>query len=382
MKKMGKNGSITLLLILRALYAMNWYNVSPLLFKITSTYGVSPSYSGLVLSAFLIGTGFFQIPSGLVATKIGSRNTALTGMVIMSVAATLSIISINFTELLVTRFFVGLGSAFFFSSGIAVLNDIDSTNVSRNIAAFNTAFSIGGGFGVVGFAYFSGMARWQTLIGVSGLVTLVVTMIGFIFIVNHPPPAIIGNFRAKVKERMTSRPLLLLSMSLAGYWGLNFTLEEYLQPFATNIGFNSHVAGIIGSLSLFAGLLGMVLYGVFSKRKSPIILPSLGIFISSVVAVLFFKIPVYLFATSIIAGTCSVIIFSLEYTYVVRIEKEKEYVALGISIMNAMQIATGSLITLVFGLLFSLSISFSWIALALIAILLIPLGIPVWKIKD
>ncbi len=379
MKKLGISGSITLLLILRALYSMNWYNVSPMLFRITSTYNVSASLSGLVLSAFLIGTGAFQIPSGLIASKIGSRNTALVGMIIMSISTILTLLSFNFTEFLLTRLFVGIGSAFFFSSGIAVLNDIDSKNVSRNIGAFNTAFSIGGGFGVVGFAFLVSYINWAILLEIGGLVTLIFTLLAFLFITDMSPRGAKKDFRKNIMKRLTSKPLILLSLSMAGYWGLNFTLEEYLQPFAVKLGFSTGIAGAIGSLSLFAGLIGMFLFVYFSRRKLSVVLPSLAIFISIIIAFQFFAIPPYLFATSLIAGSVSVIIFSLEYSYVVTFEEEKQYVAFGISIMNAIQIATGSVITLVFGLLFSLTDTFSWIVLAIISVAFVPLGIPIWK---
>ena len=378
--KLSGRNSIILLLGLRALYSMNWYNVSPMLFNITTTYGVSSSLSGLILSAFLIGTGLFQIPSGLVASKIGSKNTALTGMAIMSIAATTSLVSPDFTIFLVTRFVVGLGSAFFFSSGIAVLNDIDERNVSRNIAAFNTAFSIGGGFGVVGFAYFLQFTSWQNLLAAGGIITLVLTIVSFVLIPDMSAKSDKKKeFGRNVYRRLTSRPLLLLSMSLAGYWGLNFTFEEYLQPFAEKLGFSGPVSGFIGSLSLFAGILGMLLFAYFSSKKASVVLPSLVIFISAILALQFFGLSYYLFLTAILGGSISVIIFSLEYSYVVKLETEKQFVALGISIMNALQIATGSAITFLFGYLFSVNADLSWIILGIIALVFLPMGFSVMK---
>lgn len=383
LKRLSGRNSIILLLVLRALYSMNWYNVSPMLFDITSTYHVNASLSGLILSAFLMGTGLFQIPSGLVASRIGSKNTALTGMAIMSIAATTSLISNNFTVFLVTRFIVGLGSAFFFSSGIAVLNDIDEKNVSRNIAAFNTAFAVGGGFGVVGFAYFLQFAPWQLLLAIGGFVTLILTILAFILITDLTVKRTTrGDFGKKIYKRITSKPLILLSMSLAGYWGLNFTFEEYLQPYATNLGFSGTVSGFIGSLSLFAGLLGMLLFAFFATKKASIVLPGLVVFISAVIAFQFFGLPYYLFLTAILGGSISVIIFSLEYAYVVKIESEKQFVALGISIVNALQIATGSTITFLFGYLFAINPEESWIWLGIIALLFLPLGASVWKVKN
>ncbi|MGP6238806.1 MFS transporter [Cuniculiplasma sp. SKW4] len=375
MKKLGMGGSLVLMLILRALYSMNWYNVSPLLFRITDFYGVSGSLTGLILSSFLIGTAIFQVPSGIVAARIGSRNTALTGMVIMSVSVILSIFSPDFLVFLISRFFVGLGSAFFFSSGIGVLNDLDRTNYSRNIAAFNTAFSVGGGVGVISYSVGVIYVNWQLLLLWGGIVTLVFTILAFIFIPSSPLADYRSDLIKNVKGRLTSKPLIFLSLSLAGYWGLNYTFEEYEKPFAGILNFSSSTAGLIGSLTLFAGILGLIIFKKISLRKPSLILPVLLLVVSMSIAFQASGIALYLFYTSIMGGTLSVILFSLEYSYVVKLEMEQRFVPLGISIMNAIQIAVGSVITFIFGYIFASNHYISWIILGGISLIFYVFGI-------
>ena len=60
MKSFGVRGSIAIMLILRTLYAMNWYNVSPILFNILNAYGTPFYLSGLILSAFLLIHAFHK----------------------------------------------------------------------------------------------------------------------------------------------------------------------------------------------------------------------------------------------------------------------------------------------------------------------------------
>lgn len=375
MKRLGVGGSLALMLILRALYSMNWYNVSPLLFRITDFYNVTGSFSGIILSAFLIGTAIFQVPSGILAARIGSRNTALSGMLIMSVSVILSIFSPDFLLFLFSRFFVGLGSAFFFSSGIGVLNDLDNSNSSRNIASFNTAFSVGGGAGVISYSIGVLYVPWQVLLFLGGIVTLIFTVVAFFFLPSSPAQSEKRDFMKNVKGRLTSKPLILLSLSLAGYWGLNFTFEEYEKPFAGVLNFLPSTAGIIGSLTLFAGILGLLIFKRLSFRKPSLILPLLLLVVSASIAFQVSGIPDYLFYTSIMGGALSVILFSLEYSYVVKLELEQRFVPLGISIMNAIQIAVGSGITFVFGYFFSSNPYLSWVMLGVISLLFYPLGL-------
>jgi hypothetical protein len=47
--------------------------------------------------------------------------------------------------------------------------------------------------------------------------------------------------------------------------------------------------------------------------------------------------------------------------------------------MNALQIATGSVITFLFGYLFSVNADLSWIILGIIALIFLPLGVSVMK---
>ena len=70
----------------------------------------------------------------------------------------------------------------------------------------------------------------------------------------------------------------------------------------------------------------------------------------------------------------SIILFSLEYFYVIRIEKEEEYVPLGISIMNGIQIAAGAIIASVFGYVYSINQFVSWLFLAAISMVMLPIG--------
>ncbi|MGP6293389.1 MFS transporter [Caldiplasma sukawensis] len=374
---MNRNSiSIGLIMGLRALYSMNWYNVSPMIFRILKEYNAPLSYSGLILTAFLLGTGIMQIPSGIVASKIGSKNTSMLGMFVLSVASSLSFLSYNIFLFLISRFMIGVGAAFFFSSGIGLLKEIDETNIGKNIGLFNTVFSIGGGFGIILFTIALNIyGRPLILLSYGGIATLLLTIVSFFYIDGKKSIIDEKNFIKNVRGRIFSKPLFMVSMSLAGYWGLNFTIEEFLKSYSQFANFSSTIAGTLGSISLFSGILGYPLFIRMSRIGDFRSLVYSLIVVIITTAFMFTASLYYLIIVPFVTGSMSIVIFSVEYNYVVKIEKDQKFVPLSISIMNSLQIMIGSLITFIFGYSYAFNPYISWIILAIIAFLFFPMGI-------
>jgi len=219
MKKLSPMNSVILMLVLRFVYAMNWYNISPYLTSVTATFSQGPSSSGLILSAFLLGAGIFQIPSGMLASKIGTRKVALWGMIIMSFSVFLSPLSPDFIIFLVSRFFVGIASAFFFSSGIVLLGQIDKKNIDGKITMFNVSFAAGGGFGIILFGELGRYLTWESSLYLSGILTLIPSIIAILMI---PDPGVVRKSMKGVMKKVLSPLMLMLSIGIGGYWALNF----------------------------------------------------------------------------------------------------------------------------------------------------------------
>ncbi len=133
MSSTGNRTGIGAILTARLFYSVNWYNVSPALVPIGHAYGISLAETSLSLSLFLVGAGIFQVPAGIVASRIGARKTALMGLYLMSAAAILTSISPSFEVLLALRFAVGVGAAMFFSTAIALLNDLATGSLTSVI---------------------------------------------------------------------------------------------------------------------------------------------------------------------------------------------------------------------------------------------------------
>ncbi len=73
---------------------------------------------GIITTAFYIGMGFFQIPSGILATKYSPPKIATVGIIIASSAVLLSGLSGSLLEIAILRFIVGLGMALFLAPAL------------------------------------------------------------------------------------------------------------------------------------------------------------------------------------------------------------------------------------------------------------------------
>ncbi|MHB1492731.1 MAG: MFS transporter [Thermoplasmataceae archaeon] len=373
MRKLSPVQSVALMLILRFVYAMNWYNVSPYLTSITGSYSQGASASGLILSAFLLGAGLFQIPSGFIASRIGARNVALWGMIIMSVSVFLSPLSPDFIVFLISRFFVGLASAFFFSSGIVLLGQIDKRNIDGKITMFNVSFAAGGGFGIILFGELGRYIQWQPSLYIAGIITIIPSVIALAMI---PDPGIRRKSMKGVISKLNSPLLLLLSFGIAGYWALNLTAVEFLNPYTLFTTGSVNYAGIVGSLALFSGILGIFILPFARKIKPMHINGGLVILLSVLVIMIPLVDVIGLGVIALIEGIFSITIFSAEYYYVVLLEQDETVVPLSIATMNTIQIGFGSFVAFVFSLIYSSDKTLAWYALGLISLITLPLSIP------
>ena len=70
-----------------------------------------------------IGIGIFQIPvPGILAAKYNPKKIAFSGVMILSVASLLSGLTTDLSQIVILRFFVGVGMAFFFGPGVVLIS--------------------------------------------------------------------------------------------------------------------------------------------------------------------------------------------------------------------------------------------------------------------
>ncbi|MCY0883729.1 MAG: MFS transporter, partial [Acidianus infernus] len=85
----------------RIIYAISWFYLAPAIPYIIFTFKVPSNLAGLIPFSFFLGSGIMQIPSAFISSKLGSRNTLVLGLFIMSLSAFLIGFSRVFYQILV-----------------------------------------------------------------------------------------------------------------------------------------------------------------------------------------------------------------------------------------------------------------------------------------
>lgn len=361
----------SMIMISRLVYAMNWYNLSPAIVPIEKAFSIDPAQTSLLFSFFLFGAGIFQIPAGILASKIGSKRVAMSGLFVMAVTAILSTFAPSYTVLVALRFITGFAAAFFFSSAIGILNELYQRDITKMVGIYNGFFAIGGGVGIFLFTPIVNSLGWRPDFMIAGIVTLIVAAITTFSL---PRTRITGTIDLKaVKERLTDRTIWLVALGLDGLWGLSFTFSEYFKTYAVYIGQPQLIAGLMGGMILFLGIIGGYLTGPM-RRYSPLRTVSiLTTLVGASIALIPFLPGFTIWTPVVMDGIFSVVVVSMEYGILIRLNKDPRYVPLSLGTVNSIQIGFGSLIPFAFAFLNDGTYTYSWIFLGLLSIVLLPL---------
>ncbi|MEM4950543.1 MAG: MFS transporter, partial [Thermoplasmatales archaeon] len=132
-------------IISRALYALNWFDIAPGLVYISSDLNLRVVDLGIITTFFYLGLAIFQLVGGAMASRIGAKKVAFLGLMILGLGGIFSGISTTFPELAAARFLAGTGSALFFSPGLTVLREVSPPETySFQVGLYNGAFNLGG----------------------------------------------------------------------------------------------------------------------------------------------------------------------------------------------------------------------------------------------
>ncbi|MCI4362411.1 MAG: MFS transporter, partial [Thermoplasmata archaeon] len=109
------------LFVVRIVYAFNWYNIGAVLPLVATGLHASPTQLAIVLGAFLVGVGIFQVPAGLASVRWGARRVSLAGVALFSLASIATAFAPTWEILALVRFLGGVGAAFFFSPALSLI---------------------------------------------------------------------------------------------------------------------------------------------------------------------------------------------------------------------------------------------------------------------
>ena len=337
--------AIVSLVAARIVYAINWLNIGAIFYLMSADLNVGVSGLGTLTSSFYLGVGTMQVPGGILAAKWGPKKTVTLGILLYSSAVLGTAIAGQIQQVAILRFIVGAGMALVFAPAVVLATRFLGGKSGTGVGLINSAFDIGGLFGLFGWILLASITGWRPTLALSGGLGL---LTGVLVIALVPKDGGSGQFRfstSKLIKILRDRDLILLGFgclgSNLGSVLISSFMPFYLQP---RLGETAAVAGLVAAmivvLPIYTSLWGGRLYDRMRKPRRLLIIFGLGI----TGALLVCSVPLPLAAASgaalggIVVGPAFTIAFAAAKD-ISRVQRE--YEGLTVAFVNSISL-TGS----------------------------------------
>lgn len=373
------------LLIARAIYAFNWYDVGPIQPGLARVFSTPVGNLSFALWGFLFAVGLFQIPAGLLSLRTSPRTVSILGALVMGVGATLSAFVGNLWAFVALRFVVGVGAALFFSPAMALLTEYyEGERRGLAFGLFNGAFSAGAALAVFTIPVLAAATSDELALLLGGLLMLAAAVESWWALPATPRSEGAPAVRSAPEGSSVLRsPLLwVLAISLLGFWSANFAVPQFFESYAVQArGYSLAQSGGLDAVFILTALLGSPLGGYFASRtvhgRRLLALGALGVALS--IGALEF-LPSWAFGIdAFFFGVLSGFLFAALYLLPTRYrEFDRRTAALSLGLINGVQVLAGSFMVLAGGYFFFGTSDFFglWVFFALVCA--VPLGALAW----
>jgi MFS family permease len=346
------------LLAARTVYAFSWYNVGAVLPLIQTSLGASTAELGIVLASFLVGAGVFQLPAGLAALRWGGRKLSIVALVVMGVTGTASAFSPNWEVLAVLRFGCGAGAALFFAPALELVSSYFPPGTRGPIIGiYNSGFGLGSGIALFVGALLGDLYGWPSALLVGGLMLLGIAGVLVVELPPEipPPPRKASELLAVARPILLSRSVWALSWGVGGLWAGYYIAAQFFTQYAKATGITSNLvlAAAVPTVLIASDIVGGPVGGWFAERSADM---RRTLLLWSVLSgVLILAIPFLFFAALwpvfVVIGFAEGVVFAILYLYPSYLpEARVEGFAVGLAMMNAIQLFVGSALAFGFGL--------------------------------
>lgn len=355
-----RRAAASVLVLARIVYAFNWYNVGAVLPLVGTGLHATTGELGVVLGAFLVGAGIFQVPAGLLALRWGYRTTSIFALGLMGAFCLASALSPNWVVLAALRFGAGAGAAFFFAPALGLVSSYYPEG-SRGpvIGIYNSGFSIGSGIGLFVGALIGAAVGWPWALAVGGIALLIVGAGSAVSLPPFPRLHLAPDWRSawqRGRPLLRSRNLWALSLGMSGAWGAFYIVAQYFVQFSATVHPDWPIALAAGipTVMIVTEVFGGPIGGWFAERRADmrrILLLWGGASAVGVVLIPFLPLGA-LWPLFVFLGFADGVVFAVIYlipTYLP--EGRGENMALAIGLVNSIQLFLGSLIAILFGVI-------------------------------
>jgi MFS transporter, ACDE family, multidrug resistance protein len=346
------------LLLARAVYAYNWYDIGGVLPLVGDHFAIGTVDRGIVLVSFLVGAAVFQLPAGYAAMRWGSRATSVAALGVMGAFALASAASPNWIVLMLLRFGTGGGAAFFFAPALGLVTSYyPSGRRGFMIGAYNAAFSCGSAVGLFASALAGPTFGWSLPLALGGVLLLVVGLVATFALPPTPNEVKVASkaLRSASAPVLRSRGLWAIAVGGGGLWGGFYIAAQYFVNFAHSVhpSWSLALAAAAPTVMIGVEIAGGPIGGWFGERSRDMrrSLVVWGIVAGIVLATIPWLGLDAALAGFALLGFSAGVTFALLYLIPTYLPEVKgNLVALGLALVNFVQILIGSALALGFAL--------------------------------
>jgi MFS family permease len=386
LSRLVNRNAIASLVLARVIYAVNWYNIGSIFSLVALDFSENVGGLGLVTGSFYLGVGLGQVPGGIIAARIGPRKTAIYGTFIASSACLLSGLVSDFYQIVPLRFVAGLGMAFVFAPGVALIAKYFGRRVEGfGVGVYNAVFYLGGALGLFGWAILAELFGWRLSLLSSGVLGIAT---GVVMLVLLPRDDLSQEFSVKssaLMDVLKDRSLILLGVELFMITGgasiVTAIMVYYLEDV---VHVSPALSGLIAGLCLVFALAASPLAGrSYDKHKDEsrlLFLSGVGMAIGLALA----SIATIFGATlcTIIVGFCSGVGTTLGFSAAREVKAGGEYEALAVGWVNSLQLCSGFVWPIIFSLIVvHSSYVVAWLVAGFCTFLL-ALATLIWRMRE
>jgi len=367
----------------RTVYAFNWYNIGAVLPLLRPSLGVSTAEAGIVLAAFLVGAGVFQLPAGFAAMRWGNRLTSIAALATMAAFTLASAASPNWIVLAALRFGAGGGAAFFFAPALGLATSYTRPGAKGVVIGFyNAGFSLGSAVSVIGGALIGEAVGWSWALAIGGLLLAAGTVAAVALLpraASEETPAGARELWRSARPVFRSRALWALALGMSGLWGAFYVAAQYFIEFAAQVhnDWSYALAAAIPTLMILIEIPGAPLGGWLAERSGR--LRRTIVLWGAAAGVGVVLIPFLSLGGEVVdfafLGFANGVVFAVLYlipTYLAELRSSQ--FALALAMLNSVQIFLGSAMAIAFGFIAGrYGYTPAWLMAGIVGVAVIPL---------
>ncbi len=274
--------AIVSLVAARIVYAINWLNIGAIFYLMSADLNSGVSGLGTLTSSFYLGVGTMQIPGGVLAAKWGPKRTVALGIFISSFAVLGTSAAGVIPQVAILRFIVGAGMAMVFAPAVVLATRFLGGKSGTGVGLINSAFDVGGLFGLFGWILLASVTGWRPSLVLSGGLGV---LTGLLVVALVPKDGENGQFRfstGKLVRILRDRNLILLGFGLLGSNVGSVLISSFMAFYMqASLGETAAIAGLVAAmivvLPIYTSLWGGRFYDRSRKPRRLLIICGLGV---------------------------------------------------------------------------------------------------------